>query len=256
MDTALITRRLISWRTRFFAASGRAPRAANRRPAADPAISAKSNSRPATRHPDHARYRRYHPQTPPPGPRRRCCAQLQRKFRIEGRDIFRRLHQRPVMLGQPLQRLPAQVQPVERRIAVLQQRHHPQALRVMVEPAKRQPAPRSARSPRHGRTAGGPDHAPAPAPRSGPHPAPAAGRCCAQSAPPPGYGSAACDKNPLPRHENLGFILQFAKRRGNAPPGRGRADTGVRSSASAPAYCRPRALRAMHRIRGFAHVSL
>ena len=46
-----------------------------------------------------------------------------------------RAQQRPVVLHQPLQRLPCQVQPVEARVAALQHRDDPQGLRVVVEAA-------------------------------------------------------------------------------------------------------------------------
>ena len=52
-------------------------------------------------------------------------------------DIGRRMPQRAVVLGQTLERLPGQVQPVPSGITALQQGHHAQALRIVVEPAER-----------------------------------------------------------------------------------------------------------------------
>ena len=47
------------------------------------------------------------------------------------------MSQRAVVLGEALQRLPGQVQPVPAGVTALQQGHHAQALRVVVEPAER-----------------------------------------------------------------------------------------------------------------------
>ena len=52
-------------------------------------------------------------------------------------DVGGRAAQRAVVLGQALQRLPGQVQPVPAGVAALQQRHHAQALGVVVETAER-----------------------------------------------------------------------------------------------------------------------
>ena len=52
-------------------------------------------------------------------------------------DVGRRIAQRAVVLGEALERLPGQVQPVPAGIAALQQGHHAQALRVVVEAAER-----------------------------------------------------------------------------------------------------------------------
>ena len=52
-------------------------------------------------------------------------------------DVGGRLLQRAVVLDQPLQRLPGQVQPVEAGVTALQQGDHAQALGVVVEAAER-----------------------------------------------------------------------------------------------------------------------
>src|SRR5271166_4492177 len=52
-------------------------------------------------------------------------------------DVARRVAQRAIVLDQPLQRLPGQVEPVEAGVAALQQGHDAQRLRVVVEPAER-----------------------------------------------------------------------------------------------------------------------
>ena len=79
---------------------------------------------------------------------RSVAPQLQIEFFVETRRYRREYRfrgmarpgpvppgQRTVMLDDALQRFPGQVQPVELGIAVLQRRHHPQRLRVVVEAA-------------------------------------------------------------------------------------------------------------------------
>ena len=65
------------------------------------------------------------------------AAQHQVVPRVVGRDVGRRVAQRAVVLDQALQRLPRQVQTVERGVAALQPRHHAQGLGVVVEAAIR-----------------------------------------------------------------------------------------------------------------------
>ena len=69
--------------------------------------------------------------------------------------------ERAVVLDQPLERFPGQVQPVEIGVAMLQLRDQPQRMGVVVEAADATPSPRSAPPRRHGRTACGRDRAPA-----------------------------------------------------------------------------------------------
>ena len=83
------------------------------------------------------------------GPRRRLrldageSRQLQRIEGVKGRDIVRqqaqgvRPRKRPIMLGDALQRLPAEIEPVVIGVAPLQQRDDAQRLRIVIEAAKR-----------------------------------------------------------------------------------------------------------------------
>ena len=127
--------------------------------------------------------------------RRGIGVQRQRMSRVVFGDIGGRLAQRAVVLGQALQRLPAQVEPVEGGVAALQQRHHAQALRIVIEAAERLHGQRPAPPPRHGRTAGGRGRGRAPAPRSGPRRVAVRARPSGRSATPPGCASAGCGRS-------------------------------------------------------------
>ena len=61
---------------------------------------------------------------------------MARLWRHSGRRLAAGDQQGTVMLDEPFQRLPGQVQPVECGIAALELGHNAQALRVMVEAAK------------------------------------------------------------------------------------------------------------------------
>ena len=59
---------------------------------------------------------------------------------VAGQRLARAVGERAVVLDQPLQRLPGEIEPVEGRIAALQRGHHAQRLRIVIEAAERREA--------------------------------------------------------------------------------------------------------------------
>ena len=100
--------------------------------------------------------------------------------------------QRAVVLDQPFQRLPGEIEPVEGGVAPLERGDDAQRLGVVVEAAGVARGSDRARARRHGRTADGRDRGRARAPRSGPRRARARARASGRSARLRACGSAGC----------------------------------------------------------------
>ena len=153
-------------------------------------------ARPAGRRRCRGRHRRCRRRWPPPAPRRSAWVARSRSCRASYSRIAsgtpraaiargRRaggVEERAVVLDEPLQRLPGQIEAVEVGVAPLEPGDDAQRLGVVVEAAEARPCRRRARPRRYGRRACGRGRARAPAPRPDPRRARGSARARGRSA--------------------------------------------------------------------------